>query len=115
MGGLIALVMHGIGGIAIFHDIVATRLLVASVGVMGLLAVALAAVIGVRFGTSLAIPGWATYAAGLLLILSIQVSTAAFGLVLSLISGRTGATFVPCRDYSVFVGATRKLWSRDDG
>lgn len=114
MGGLIALVMHGIGGIAIFHDIVATRLLVASVGVMGLIAAALLAVVGIRFGTTLAIPGWATYAAGLLLIVSIQVSTAAFGLVLSLISGRTGATFVPCRDYPVFVGTKRLLWSRDE-
>jgi hypothetical protein len=66
-------------------------------------------VIAVRFGTTLAVPGWATYTAGLLLVLSIQISTAAFGLVLSLISGRLGSTFIPCRDYAVFAGAVEKL------
>jgi hypothetical protein len=98
MGGLIPLIMHGIGGIATFHDVVATRLLVASMGVVGLLAAALGTVVVVRFATPLAIPGWATYTAGLLLVLAIQVASVAFSLVLSLISGRTAATFIPCRD-----------------
>ncbi len=109
MGGVIPLVMHGIAGIATFHDLVATRILVASVGLMALLALALGVVFAIRFGTALAIPGWATYTAGLLLVLSIQISTVAFGLVLSLISGRPGATFVPSRDYAVFSGAVEKL------
>jgi hypothetical protein len=109
MGGLIPLVMHGIAGIATFHDVVATRLLVASVGFVALLATALLAVVGVRFGTALAIPGWATYSAGLLLVLAIQVLTIAFSLVLSLIGGRTGASFVPCRDYRLFAGAVETL------
>lgn len=111
MGGLIPLVMHGIAGIATFHDLVATRILVASVGFVALLGTALVAVVAVRFGTSLAIPGWATYSAGLLLVLSIQVLTIAFSLVLSLIGGRTGASFVPCRDYRLFAGALEPLVS----
>lgn len=109
MGGLIPLVMHGIAGIATFHDLVATRILVASVGLVALLGTALAAVVGIRFGTSLAIPGWATYTAGLLLVLAIQVLTIAFSLVLSLIGGRTGSSFVPCRDYRLFAGAVETL------
>jgi len=113
MGGLIGLVMHGIGGIATFHDVVATRLLVASVGVVAVLAAGLLGVVGIRFGTTLAIPGWATYAAGLLLVLSIQVASVAFGLVLSLISARTAATFLPCRDYTNFVSGTLPLGARD--
>ncbi|HWP04400.1 MAG TPA: glycosyltransferase [Polyangiaceae bacterium] len=112
MGGLIALVMHGIGGIATFHDVVATRLLVASLGVVGALAAALLGVVGIRFATTLAIPGWATYTAGLLLVLSIQVASVAFSLVLSLISTRTSATFLPCRDYSIFVSGTLPLGAR---
>jgi glycosyltransferase involved in cell wall biosynthesis len=112
MGGLIGLVMHGIAGIATFHEIVATRILIASIGLMGLLFAALIAVVGIRFGTALAIPGWASYVAGLLLVLSVQVSTVAFSLVLSLVSTRTGATFVPCRDYVVFVGGITTLGVR---
>jgi glycosyltransferase involved in cell wall biosynthesis len=112
MGGLIPLVMHGISGIATFHDVVATRALVASVGLVGLLGAALVAVIAIRFDTSLAIPGWATYTAGMLLLLAIQVLTVAFSLVLSLISARTAASFVPCRDYRVFVGSIEPLTER---
>ncbi len=113
MGGLIPLVMHGIGGIATFHDVVATRLLVSSFGVVGLISVALVGVVAIRFGTTLAITGWATFTAGFLLVLSIQVASVAFSLVLSLITGRTGAPFVPSRDYSVFVGPLLPLGSRD--
>ncbi|HTQ05956.1 MAG TPA: glycosyltransferase [Polyangiaceae bacterium] len=112
MGGLIPLVTHGIAGIATFHDVVATRILVASMGLMAFLGAAMLAVLAVRFGTSLAIPGWATYTLGLLLILSIQVTTFAFGLVLSLISTRPAATVVPCRDYGVFMGDIDSLWRR---
>ena len=112
MGGLIPLVTHGLAGIATFHDIVATRILVASLGLIALLGASMALVVGVRFGTDLAIPGWATYTLGLLLVLSIQVATFAFGLVLSLISTRPAATFVPCRDYGVFVERIESLWNR---
>jgi polyisoprenyl-phosphate glycosyltransferase len=112
MGGLIPLVMHGISGIATFHDVVATRLLVVSVSLLAGLALALLAVLGVRFGTALAIPGWATYTAGLLLVLGIQVFTMAFGLVFTLVSERPRATVVPCRDYTLFVGQLRTLAER---
>jgi hypothetical protein len=103
MGGFIPLVMHGVAGIATFHDLVATRVLVASMTLVGLLSVGLVAVVVVRFGTSLAIPGWATYAFGTLLVLSIQILTIAFSLVLSLIGGRIGSMFVPCLQYRTFV------------
>lgn len=112
MGGLIPLVTHGIAGIATFHDVVATRILVASFALIALLSAGMAAVVGVRFGTNLAIPGWATYTLSILLVLSIQVATFAFGLVLSLISTRPTATFIPCRDYGVFVDRIENLWSR---
>jgi len=113
MGGLIPLIMHGISGIATFHDVVATRLLVASIGLVALLTLGLGIVVTVRFATALAIPGWATYTAGLLLVLAIQVASVAFSLVLSLISGRTTATFIPCRDYAGFVAGTLPLGAPD--
>lgn len=115
MGGLVPLVMHGIGGIATFHDVVATRILLGSVGAMVILALALGSVLAVRFGTDRAVPGWATYTVGLLLVLSVQLGSTAFGLVLSLISNRLAATVVPARDYRVFVAGTETLWSGADG
>jgi len=115
MGGIIPLVMHGIAGIATFHDLVATRILVASICLVALLTAALMTVIGIRFGTALAIPGWATYAAGTLLVLAIQVLTIAFSLVLSLVSGRTGASFIPCNEFRVYVDRIQGLSTRSGG
>jgi hypothetical protein len=113
MGGLIPLVLHGIAGIATFNDVVATRLLTASIAIVLVLLMAIGGVAAIRFGTNLAIPGWATYTAGLLLVVGIQVSTAAFGLVLSLISTRPSATFIPSRDYAIFVGPVECLGEKD--
>ncbi|HEY3494639.1 MAG TPA: glycosyltransferase [Polyangiaceae bacterium] len=109
MGGFVPLVLHGIAGIATFYDIVATRLLLLSL--LGLVACGtlLAVVVALRFGTDLAIPGWATYSAGLLLVLSAQAGSVAFSLVLSLVATRLGATFVPARDYRAFVNGVSVL------
>lgn len=109
---LIALVHHGLAGIATFQDIVATRILVATAAGAGLVTVALLAVIGVRFGTELAIPGWATFSAGLLLVLFAQLVAAAFSLVFTLITTRTSAQFVPYRDCPAFIDREVPLTSR---
>ena len=47
-----------------------------------LLAVVFAAIIAIRFGTALAIPGWATYASGLTLVFAAQLLAISFSLVL---------------------------------
>lgn len=103
MGGVIPLVMHGISGIATFHDVVATRFLVASVAVVALVALGLTTVVGIRLGTDVAVPPGTTFTTGLVLVLASQVASVAFMLVLWLIGGRTSSTFIPCRDYGVFV------------
>jgi hypothetical protein len=43
------------------------------------------------------------------------VLTVAFSLVLSLISGRTGANFIPCREYGAFTGPVETLAGRAAG
>jgi hypothetical protein len=108
---LVALVVHGLAGISTFYDVVATRILIASVSSVLLLALVLAAVFGIRLETNLAIPGWATYTSGLLLVLMIQIASISFSLVFSLITTRLNMTFVPARDYGVFVQKVETLWS----
>jgi polyisoprenyl-phosphate glycosyltransferase len=100
---LVSLVIHGIAGISTAHETVATRILILNVIGLGLLFVILIAVFGVRLLTDRAIPGWATYTVGLILILLIQLLAVSFSLVFSLISNRTSMTFVPIRDYPTFV------------
>lgn len=108
---VVALVVHGLAGISTFCDMVATRILIACVSCVLLLVVALATVVGIRIFTNLAIPGWATYTTGLLLLLMIQFASISFSLVFLLITTRLNMTFVPARDYRVFVERIETLWS----
>jgi glycosyltransferase involved in cell wall biosynthesis len=108
---LVALVVHGLSGISTFYDVVATRILIASIACMLLLAVALAAVVGIRLGTHLAIPGWATLTGGLGLLLMLQFVSMSFSLVFLMINTRQNMTIVPTRDYRVYVDSVRALWS----
>src|SRR5262249_38495780 len=70
---LVSLVVHGLSAMAVFGDRIGVRLLIiVSVGMLlaigGILGVAI-----IRFATDLAIPGWATYASGILLVITMQM------------------------------------------
>ena len=106
---LVSLVIHGIAGISSAHETVATRILISNVICLGLLFVTLVAIFGIRLLTDRAIPGWATYATGLVLILLVQLLAVSFSLVFSLISNRTSMTFLPVRDYALFVNKLDNL------
>src|SRR6266852_3108226 len=62
----VSLLVHGLGAISVFSDIVGARLLALTAFgmVMAVLLIGVAA--GVRWFTDLAIPGWATYVTGIL-------------------------------------------------
>ena len=106
---LTALVAHGIAGIATFHERVATRILLTNVIGLFLLCALLVVIAGVRVATSRAIPGWATYTTGFVLVLAIQLVAMSFSLVFTLISNRSNMPFVPSRDYALFVDRVEPL------
>ena len=62
----------------------------------------------VRLATNLAIPGWASYTVGILLILFVQAIMAAFVFSFAILGSRHGTTFLPRRDYSSFIGS---IWT----
>lgn len=101
--GIASLVAHGLAGIATFQETVATRILIANAICLMLLLMLLVSVIGVRFWTNLAIPGWATYTVGLIVILLAQILAVSFSLVFFVISNRSRAVFIPTRDCPAFV------------
>ncbi len=108
-----SLVAHGLAGIASFQETVTTRILIANVICVLLLVISLAVVIAIRFGSHLAIPGWATYTVGLIAILLSQVLAVSFSLVFFVISNRTRALFVPSRDCPIFVDRLENLARRE--
>lgn len=105
----VALVGHGLSALSVHAELIGVRLLVASVGTAGLIGLLIASVLGIRLGTSLAIPGWATTAAGLLLILMFQAAAFAVAFVFLVLHGRSQPSFIPLRDYPYFVASVRML------
>ena len=100
----VSLVIHGLSAISVFAETVGVRLMLGIGTLMILCLLVVGAVIAVRFGTALAIPGWATSAVGLLLILVLQMLTLVAGLTFSVLFNRNNLTFLPIRDYHYFVG-----------
>lgn len=111
---LVALVSHGLGAMAVFADRIGVRALLAAVALMALLAIGMVAIVGIRFLTTLAIPGWATTAVGILAVLLMQSILLSLVFVFLIHLGRAGIGFLPARDYAWFVEQVTTLWRRDD-
>lgn len=105
----VALMLHGLSAISVFGDIVGARLLGATVAVILLTLLGLAGVFIVRTATDLAIPGWATTAAGLLLVVLLQAIMISLIFVFIILNGRKSANFLPIRDYRYFVLRVRSV------
>lgn len=108
----IGLVTHGLSAISVFADTVGVRITLTVAAMIALLVSLLVCVVAVRLGTNLAIPGWATSAAGFLLVLMLQMLTVALGLTLAALFSRNSLSFLPIRDYHYFIGEVRKLYER---
>jgi hypothetical protein len=108
----IGLVIHGLSAISVYAETVGARLMLAITVAIGLVCASLAVVIGIRLGTDLAIPGWTTAAAGLLLVIVLQMLALAVGLTLSVLFSRNNLSFLPLRDYHYFVGSRRTLYEQ---
>jgi hypothetical protein len=108
----VGLVIHGLSAISVHSEAVGVRLLIASLGTIGLVVLALVATLAVRLTTDLAIPGWATTAFGVLLILLFQATMFLFVSSFMVLSGRNASGFLPMRDYAHFIGSERVAYRR---
>jgi polyisoprenyl-phosphate glycosyltransferase len=104
----VSLVTHGLSAISVYSDVVGVRLLVMSITLAFLTLVGMLGAVLVRLLTDLAIPGWASYTVGILLVLFVQAIMAAFVFSFVILGSRHGTTFLPRRDYSFFIGS---IWT----
>jgi glycosyltransferase involved in cell wall biosynthesis len=107
---LVALVVHGLSAMAVFGDRIGVRLLIVVFSAMGAVCGGLLLVIGIRIFTTLAIPGWATYASALLLIMLIQMLLVVFVFSFVILAARDTASIIPSRDYVYFAGAIQRVY-----
>ena len=104
------LVVHGLSALSVYSDIIGVRLLIATMALIVLAAGGLLATTAIRLTTSLAIPGWATNAFGILLVILFQAIMFSVLFILMILGGRQDSSFLPLRDYGYYVGAMRGLY-----
>ena len=98
-----ALVMHGLSALSVFSDRISTRLLLLSAAGSAMAVVGLIVVTSIRLTTTYAIPGWATNAFGLLLLLLVQIVAFMLTSCLVVLFTRGLSQFIPARDFEHFV------------
>ncbi len=108
----VALVVHGCSALFTFHEIVSTRLLIASAAAATIFILLLAGVIFIRALTNLAIPGWASVVSGLLFLLILQSLATSLSVLFSAMISRNTLGFLPLRDYPYFVAGCDQIYPR---
>jgi len=108
--GFIGLVVHGLSAMSVFGDTIGTRLLMVSSGLGVLAAASICLTIVIRLATNLAIPGWATYTAGLLLLLLFQSLTLALVFTFVVLHNRGQSNFIPIRDCPYYIRTLRTVF-----
>ncbi|MFO0648491.1 MAG: glycosyltransferase [Polyangiales bacterium] len=98
-----SLLAHGLSAISVFSDVVGMRLLVTSGMLVGIAGAAMTAAVCVRLFTDLAIPGWATSAAGILLVVILQALLMSVAFAFLILQSRNQLAFLPIRDHAYFV------------
>lgn len=107
---LVALVVHGLSAMAVFGDRIGVRLLIVIGAAMGVLSTVILTVFGVRVFTTLAVPGWATYVTGLLVVMLMQMLLVVLIFAFVILAARDNASIVPSRDYVHFVDSIERVY-----
>jgi polyisoprenyl-phosphate glycosyltransferase len=107
----VGLVIHGLSALFASYEIVSTRLLVGTAVLALIFFCLIVVVVGVRFLTHLAIPGWATFTVGLLFVLTTQSLATLLTITFSVMMSRNNLGFLPIRDYEYFVADCVELRS----
>jgi polyisoprenyl-phosphate glycosyltransferase len=107
----VSLVVHGLSAISVYGDLVFVRLIVFAVMLAACSAIGLCVVVAIRLFTTQAIPGWATFTSGILVLVLLQAVLFVAVLTFLGLSIRQQAPFVPSRDFELYVAGT---WAPDD-
>jgi len=108
----VSLVMHGLSAMAVYSDVVMVRLLLGAVAVSILTIAGLCGVVFVKLFTALAIPGWATSAAGILVIVLVQALMLFTIAAFNIMSARSLTVVIPRLDAAKFILSRRVVLSR---
>jgi hypothetical protein len=106
------LVIHGLSALSVFSETIGARLLILNSIVLVAAAGGVVAVVVLRMGMHVGIPGWATNVVGILLVIMLQTTMLTVLFCFGILGGRQATAFIPRRDYVQFVGPVRTVYPR---
>jgi len=98
-----ALLLHGLGAIGVFIEVIATRLLIFSIVMIGISLIAILIIITIKLFTNAAIPGWATTAFSSMLIVLLQSCLLSLFTIFLYLSSQSQRQFIPANHYMDYV------------
>lgn len=99
----VSLALHGVSAISVYAEVVLVRMVAIS-GILAALAlIGGVIVVGVKLGTNLAIPGWASYLVASLAVIFLQAVLLGAISVFQLLNARSLKPFIPVLDASIFI------------
>lgn len=104
-----SLLLHGLGAIGVFIDIIATRLLLFSIVMIGISVLAILGIMAVKFFTNEAIPGWATTAFSSMLIVLLQSCLLSLFTIFLYLSSQSQRQFIPANHYKDYLASVEEL------
>lgn len=104
----VSLIIHGLSAMSVHIDTIFVRVLLAAGFIAGVAAFGIVAVAVIRAATDLAIPGWATTAAGVLLIILFETLVIVVTASLTMLAGRSNRPIVPIIDCRHFIASRER-------
>lgn len=102
----LSLLMHGLGAIAVFIEVIASRLLLFSLLLIGISLLAILVLVGIRSFTDLAIPGWTSTVSSAMLIILLQSFLLSLFTIFLYLSFQSQRKFIPAHHYRDYTGST---------
>jgi glycosyltransferase involved in cell wall biosynthesis len=104
-----SLLIHGLGAIAVFIEVIASRLLIFSLLLIGVSLLAILAVVGIRTFTHLAIPGWTSTVVSAMLIVLLQSFLLSLFTIFLYLSSQSQRKFIPAHHYKDYTGSVETI------
>jgi hypothetical protein len=104
-----SLMLHGLGAIAVFVDVIASRLLVFSLILIGISLLVILALVGVKTFTDYAIPGWKSTVVSAMLIILLQSFLLSLFTIFLYLSSQSQRKFIPAHHYKDYTGPVETI------
>lgn len=109
----VSMATHGLSAMSVFADVIGVRALIAAFAGSLVAALAITSIAGLALFSTIPVPDWAMGAAGVLVIVVVQVIAIAASFIFFTLSQRATLGFIPSRDATIFLADTTRIYGCD--